>query len=204
MRLAYWFVALLVAAAAPASARAEAPAPDPQAAYEQDAIGVRRLVYPLRDGRMADEQGHVRYDGHWDAFRGPDHHPIDQATFYRVVGREDLLARYQHEARIKKGVTIAGGALLLGGSIFAFIAEMAAPTGGVYACPAQGCYGIQSPQGVSPIWGLAIAGAGLVGLVVGHYLDPTPIDADEADALARDHDHSLRTRLGLTDTAARP
>jgi hypothetical protein len=203
MRLA-WFVALLVATAAPAGARGEeAPSPDRQAAYEQESIGVRRLVYPLRDGRMADEQGHVRYDGHWDAFRGPDHHPIDEATFYRVVGREDLLARYQHQARIKKGVTVAGGALLLSGSIFAFIAEMAARTGGDYTCPAQGCAGVQSSQGVSPVWGVAIAGAGLVSLVVGHFLDPTPIDADEADALARDHDRSLRTHLGLTDTAAR-
>ena len=39
-------------------------------------------------------------------------------------------------------------------------------------------------------------------IVVSHYLDPTPIDADEADRLARDYDQSLRSRLGLTDTAA--
>ena len=54
---------------------------------------------------------------------------------------------------------------------------------------------------MSPSWGLAIAGAGLVGLIVGHYIDPTPINAGEADALARDYDQSLKSRLGISETA---
>jgi hypothetical protein len=56
---------------------------------------------------------------------------------------------------------------------------------------------------VSPGWGLAIAGAGLVGLVVGHYLNPTPINAGEADAIARDYDQLLKSRLGISETALR-
>ncbi len=56
---------------------------------------------------------------------------------------------------------------------------------------------------MSPDWGLAIAAAGVVGLIVGHYIDPTPVNAGEADALARDYDQSLKSRLGISETAAR-
>ena len=145
-------------------------------------------------------------EGKWDAFRGPDHHPIDEEAFFRIVGREDLLFRYQHKAAIKTAVTVAGGALILSGLVFAEIAHLQERNGGYYAdaypCPSPGC----SPSdhsGVSPGWGLAIAGAGVVGLIVGHYLNPTPINAGEADAIARDYDQLLKSRLGISETAAR-
>jgi len=203
MRLA-WFVALIVAAVLPAGARAQSASAGPQAAYERDAVGVRRLVYPLRDGTMADEQGHARYDGRWDAFRGPDHHPIDEGAFYRIVGREDLLARYEHRSRIRIGVAVGSGVLLLGGSILATLTEMMERGAqGVVACASPGCGQLPPSQSISPVWGLTIAGTGLIGLVIAHYINPTPVDADEADRLARDYDESLRDRLGVTETAAR-
>ncbi len=203
MRLASFLVLTAAVAAAPLARAQSAPAPDAQVAYEQEAIGVRSLVYPLRDGRMADEQGRVRYDGRWDAFHGPDHHPIDQAAFYRIVGRDDLLTRYEHRARVKVGVSVGGGVLLLGGTLLATVAQMMRQSQGVVDCASPGCGPVSSSQGISPAWGLAVAGTGLVGLVVAHYLDPTPIGADEADRLARDYDQSLRSRLRLTDTARR-
>jgi hypothetical protein len=208
MRVSSLLALTVVFVGAPSIARAQSAAPpDAEAAYEQEAVGVRHLITPLRDGTTPDREGRALYSGRWDAFLGPDHHPIDQSAFYRIVGCDDLVGSYQHRARVKLGVSVGSGVLLAGGIIFATVAElMNHPVGAQPAtgCPYPGCGELPaSPQPVSPAWGLAIAGTGLVGLIVAHYLDPTPIDADEADRLARDYDRSLRDRLGVTETAAR-
>jgi hypothetical protein len=198
MRLASFFLTLTAVVAVPAAGRAQStPTSDAIAAYEKEAVLVRHLVLPLRDGTTADEQGHVRYTGKWDAFVGIDHHPIDEAAFYRIVGRDDLLHRYQVKARIKTGLALAGGALMLGGAMVAMIAQLERSSGVQVTC--VGC----ARSGPSPLWGLAIAGTGLVTLITSGFLTPSPIDADEADRLASDHDRELRSRLGLTDTAGR-
>ncbi len=51
--------------------------------------------------------------------------------------------------------------------------------------------------------GLAIAGAGMVAILVGHNLDPTPIDTDQADALARSYDASLHASFGISEAVSR-
>jgi hypothetical protein len=194
------------AATPPSPATAPASAA-PANAYEEQAIGVRNLGSANREMAQSGERPEWVYaDRKWDAFRGPDHHPINQEAFYRIVGRQDLLFRYQNQAAIKTAVTVSSGALTLGGLIFAAIAAL--PKGNaVYAsayspCPSPGCPP-SDHSSVSPSWGLAIAGAGLVGLIVGHYLNPTPINAGEADALARDYDQSLKSQLGISETAKR-
>jgi hypothetical protein len=208
MRLASSLIGLSFSAALCASAHAQAPSPAaPASAYDEQAIGVRNLGSANRETPSSGERPEWLYaDRKWDVFRGPDHHPISEEAFYRIVGREDLLFRYQHKAAIKTAVLVSGGALILGGLIFAEIAHLEEQSGGYYAsaypCPSPGC----SPSdhsSVSPRWGLAIAGAGLVGLIVGHYLNPTPVNAGEADALARDYDQLLKSRLGISETASR-
>ncbi|HEY6475143.1 MAG TPA: hypothetical protein VI456_01095 [Polyangia bacterium] len=181
---------------------APGPAPDALGAYEEHALGVRNLRLPGRDLTVAADRQQWMYGPcTWDAFRGPDHHPISEEAFYRIVGGDDLLSRYEHKARIRKGLAIGGGVLLLGGAIFAAIAEVRRSAGfGEPACTGAPCASLPSP-GPSPKWGFAIAGSGLVSLIVSGLIHPTPIDADEADRLARDYDQSLRCRLGLTDTA---
>jgi hypothetical protein len=42
----------------------------------------------------------------------------------------------------------------------------------------------------------------LAAALAGHLLDPSPIDADTAEGLARDYDHGLRARLGISDLAS--
>ena len=208
MRLASHLVGLSFSAALCGSAHAQAPpAPAPASAYDEQAVGVRNLGSANREEPPSGERpGWMYAGGKWDAFRGPDHHPISEEAFYRIVGREDLLFRYQHRAAIKTAVTVSGGALILGGVIFAGIADLLREQNNVYpaasACPSPGCP-LPDHPGVSPRWGLAIAGAGLVGLIVGHYLNPTPVSAGEADALARDYDQLLKSRLGISETAAR-
>jgi hypothetical protein len=208
MRLSSSLVGLSLFAGLCGSAHAQTPSPPaPASAYDEQAVGVRNLGAANRETPPAGERPDWRYaEGKWDAFRGPDHHPISQEAFYRIVGRQDLLFRYQNRAAIKTAVTVSGGALILGGLIFAEIAHFQARSGGYYAsaypCPSPGCSS-SDHSSVSPGWGLAIAAAGLVGLIVGHYLDPTPVNAGEADALARDYDQLLKSRLGISETAAR-
>lgn len=208
MHLASCLIGLSFFTAVCGSAHAQAAPPAASAsAYDEEAVGVRSLGSANRDIPPSGERPNWMYaDGKWDAFRGPDHHPISQEAFYRIVGREDLLFRYQNKAAIKTAVTVSSGALTLGGLIFAAIAGL--PRGNaVYAassaCPSSSACSPSGQSGVSPGWGLAMAGAGLAGLIVGHYIDPTPINAGEADALARDYDHLLKSRLGISETALR-
>lgn len=206
MRLA-WLLTLTAALsfAAPSAAVAQAVQPeDGGAAYERQAIGVRHLIFPRRDGATVDSEGRLAYDGTWDAFAGRDHHPIDEEAFFRIVGRDDLLRRYHREATVKKSLTVGGGALIFGGLLFAAVATELRYGGAqpAIACESTGCPSADS-RAPSPVWGLAMAGAGLVSVIVGHLLDPRPIDAGEADALARDYDQLLKRRLGIAETATR-
>jgi hypothetical protein len=205
MRLALTVAAgLSFSAAICASANAQtASVAAPPGSYDEEAVGVRSLGGSGGELPASGERpGWMYADGKWDAFRGPDHHPISQEAFYRIVGREDLLFRYRHKAAIKTAVTVSGGALILGGLVFAGIADMLEQNEGYYACASPSCPA-SSRSSVSPGWGLAIAGAGLVGLIAGHYLNPTPVNASEADSLARDYDQLLKRRRGISETAAR-
>ena len=198
MRLASFLVSLSFSAAICASARAETPPPSaPASAYEVEAVGVRNLT-PLPTAERS-----ALPDTPWDAFQGRDHHPIDEEAFFRIVGRDDLLRRYHREALVKKSLTIGGGSLVFGGLVFAAITTALRYGGAQPAIACEGSSCTSNHPGPSPVWGLAIAGAGAVSLIVGHLLDPTPIDAEQADALARDYDRSLQSQLGLSETAAR-
>jgi hypothetical protein len=147
------------------------------AARGEEPVGVRTIVPLGRDGITVDHAATVT----WDAFQGRDHHPIDDEAFFRIVGREDLARRYHRAAVVKKSLTVGGGALVAGGLLFSFV-QFWTEHG---AQPATECAsGCSASSRVSPAWGLAIAGTGLLSLLVGHAIDPTPIAAAEANRLA--------------------
>jgi hypothetical protein len=195
MRLASFFVLAAVVMAPPAL-RAQS-IPDAETAYAQQTLGVRHLVYPLRDGTTVDERGQVRYDGRWDAFQGPDHHPIDEASFFRTVGREDLLTRHQRWSAVKRGLGASRWVLVVGGAMAIVIGS--ARGLGQPAATGQD----SSSQRTLKLTGLALIGGGVVSLLLSHFIDPTPVGADEADRLARDYDQSLRRDVGMTDAASK-
>lgn len=199
-----WQVALLMSWGAVVGvagvARAEGGS-DRLAAYQDEAVGVR-IIAPLgRDGSTADRGGTVS----WDAFQGRDHHPIDEETFFRVVGREDLVRRFHHRAVLKKSLMAGGGVAIAGGALYALVTLLSnqGPTV-LPPCPssATSC-GISPSHGPSPAWGLIGVGSGLASVLVGHLLNPSPIGAPEADRLARDHDEQLKAAFGLSDVAGR-
>lgn len=195
---------LTAVAAAPSAAHSQPPTPlDTAGTYEEQAVGVRNLRLSGRDLSAAGDRQQWMYGpGTWDVFRGPDHHPISEEAFYRIVGRNDLLSRYEAKTRVRNGLAIAGGTFVVGGAIFAMIAELRRSSGAQPVCSGPPCASPALP-GPSPKWGLAIAGSGLISLIVSGLIHPSPIDADEADSLARDYNLSLRERLGISETAAR-
>ena len=198
MRIATW-LGLLAGVCGFGAARAEAPA-DRVAADVVDAVGVRTIAPLGRDGRPVDRPAVPA----WDAFQGRDHHPIDEETFFRVVGREDLVRRSQHRAILKKSLIAGGGVALAGGLMYSMVTALegfAQPA--AVACPSPGCAISSQSQGPSPAWGLLGIGAGLASMLVGHFLNPSPIGAAEADQLARDHDQQLKAELGMSDACAR-
>jgi hypothetical protein len=194
--LACWFAA----ASARAEAGSGAGAGTPEDRYQMQALGVRDLTTVRRDGTAGDRQHWLLPDGPWDAFQGADHHPIDDEAFFRIVGREDLLRRYRHKSIVKKSLSYGGGALLAGGLLFA------GAVAGLERNEDQNLHlGGAPPRsaGPTPLWGLAVAGVGLAATIVGQVLDPRPIDADTAEALARDYDRELRASLGVSEMTSR-
>jgi hypothetical protein len=206
MRLASTVLCLVWTVATASRLHAETPpAPVADPGYEQQAVGVRNLTHLARAGSGRD-RADAWADAPWDAFQGHDHHPIDEETFFRIVGRDDLLQRHHRKALVKSSLTYGGGALIVGGLVFAALSALSrAHFGGqaAGACTTPD-FCDPKPSGPSPYWGLGIAATGLVSIFVGHTITPTPIDADEADHLARDYDQSLRTSLGVSETASRP
>ena len=172
----------------PVGARAEPPAQVTGVAESAEAgsIGVRTL------GR------HPSPGSRWDAFQGADHHPIDDETFYRIVGRDDLIRRERQRALAKGTLTLGGWALIGGGSVLCVISGLSADA---QVRRADGTNPSSFP--VLSVAGLAAIATGIASLIVSYNIAPVPIGAGEADALARDHDRALRDRLGISETAAR-
>ncbi len=194
-----WIAAWLCLLVGSGVARAQAPTDghvpvDRLAAYEDSAVGVRTIV-PLGSGDRPATPN-------WDAFQGRDHHPISPDVFLRIVGRDDLARSYHRQDVARKTLMGVGGAAAIGGLFFSGIVMLARAG----AQPAADCVGSGcEPQSAMSAarWGLAAAATGLVALIIGRAWDPTPVGADEAEALARDHDQRLRARLGLSAQAAR-
>ncbi len=189
-----WCAAWLCLLLGAGVARAQTP-DDRIAAYEDQAVGVRAIT-PLGSDQRPARPG-------WDAFQGRDHHPIDPEIFLRIVGRDDLARRYRHEEILKKSLIAVGGTAAVAGLLYALVPYLILSRMGQPAVDCNGGNCSSSQPGISG-WGLATAAAGLVTLLVGHTLNPSPIDAAEADRLARDHNERLQPQLGLSDVAAGP
>ena len=79
MRLASPVVGLsLFFAALCGSGHAQTPSPPvPASTYDEQAVGVRNLGAANRETPPSGQRPDWMYaEGKWDAFRGPDHHPI--------------------------------------------------------------------------------------------------------------------------------
>jgi hypothetical protein len=183
-------------------ARAQAPS-DRIAAYERQWVGVRTIVPLALDGRSVDRAARPA----WDAFQGPDNHPIDQATFFRIVGREDLVRRSEHKLAVKSTLRVTGGVVIAAGltwSALALLAHLEAggPASCTNPCTSTGAW----PGWIDPRLGLGVAAVGLVPYLIGRAIDPTPIDGVtqmDPGIISFPDDHTLRVSFGRDTFRAR-
>lgn len=181
----------LIATAAVAQAQTASEGATPDGTYDAKVVGIRR-VPPLERGGSVPVQSLPSSRFAWDAFEGADHHAIPDEEFFQIVGREDLLSRYRHRRILRKALMYSAWPLIVGGLTFATLE---------YSYRNESDENLGSPRGVSPGWGLGIASAGVISLVVGYLINPKPIPVDEADAAANEYNRSLRLRLGLPEYA---
>jgi hypothetical protein len=108
----------------------------------------------------------------WVPYLGKYHRTLDGASFYQTIERPDLLRAYRRRQ-------IIGWSLVLGG--------VGSIAGGLYL-------GSRGDGGRAET---ILIGAGIVGLIAGHFIDADPIDEVGARYAADEYNKSLKRRLGL-------
>lgn len=98
---------------------------------------------------------HPNAGSRWDAFQGADHHPIDDETFYRIIGRDNLVRAERQRTAVKLTLTIRGWTLIGGGSRLSII--------GGFAGDAQ----IRRPDSMQPSSFPVLSVAGLAAIAAG-------------------------------------
>lgn len=118
-------------------------------------------------------------------FRGVARMPISKESFFRLLVRPDLLGRLEARSSRRRGLLIAGGASL-------GLAVILSIAGGATSINTELGSGLSgTTQGL--LAGAGIAGALGLGLLVGGaVLNPDPVSAAEAQALAEAHNAGLR------------
>jgi hypothetical protein len=145
-----------------------------EARLHDSQLGIRDLGLAQRD---------TAWDGRlWAAYRGEGHQRIDSESFLRLVGRPDL-ARSNHRRTIARTTLLfSGWALLAAGTVVTTSAWTAL------------CCGNETSS--RPLLGanvgIALAAQGLVGVLEGSSIEPQPIDAAEAAALAARYNAAVR------------
>ena len=114
----------------------------------------------------------------WDAYRGRTHVELGLLEFYDAVDRPDLRSRALTHYILQGSFGIAGFGLMLGGGIYEYVHLGREPS-------------------TAPIGGWIVIGAGLACAITAYVLGPRPIPADQALALANQHNARLRLQLGL-------
>jgi hypothetical protein len=170
-----------------------------------DAAAAQRELAELRYQRqairldLAPELGRHR---RWMFQRGELNQDLDPATFYRLVGREDLAWSYtRRHAAMVGGYVLSVATLALAGWLARDLDETPPCDVEVTVDGHGNCTGVRRPAPV-----LVMAGLGVTTLVISTYLAlrPQPIDEAEARSLADAYNRRLRRRLGLPDVAVRP
>jgi hypothetical protein len=168
--------------------------------YEQQYIGFDELVAVNMNSGTVVAQRTVPYEGKFKK-------PLQGDTFYKKVGREDLVRAYQDKMGVKTAVAIVGGAAAVGGGILSVVSLNGLFARGedcdffsydYNACKARN----EQRQDASTAWFLAGLGISTVGLstaVVALAINPHPVTPSEARELADGYNKKLKSDLGLSE-----
>lgn len=135
---------------------------------------------------------HVIYQGRYRK-------QVDEDDFYREVGRNDLAATYRTRRAVRWGLMGAGGAILLGGAVYAF--SSSSSTGECSAKPGdpnfrEVCIDRPSRSMRREVGTAMVVVPLAIGLFAGGvFLNPRPVEPDELRRLADEYNVALRRRL---------
>lgn len=133
------------------------------------------------------------------AYRGSSGVPLSSEEFYLALGREDLANSFSRSNGLRWGL-FAGG---LVGAAAGAAAFSYGNTGRCIRRSATDQYGCLETDGE---WlrtpGLVLMIAGGLAIPIGIFLDPHPIDANEARRLVDQHNARLKVELGLAAAAS--
>jgi len=127
------------------------------------------------------------------AYQGVAKRVLDGEEFYRAVGRDDLAEGYQTRRNTKIGVAIAGGAIAIGGFVYAFNHD--------------DCGDFDSPTWSecedgnlnTTLLGIGVSTAGMAVAGIAFLIPSHPASLSERRQLAIDHNARLRGELHLDE-----
>jgi hypothetical protein len=147
--------------------------------------------------------------------QGKSRRPVEGEEFYRLVGRDDLLARYRENETKRTTVRVVGIAIALGVPLIAFATASRKDCGAEpatydpnFASLSQQYSACTSHNDQAQMTSLVIGGLGVaVGLGIavfgGNSIEVHPIGAGEAQRLGDEYNKRLKEGLGLPDRGPR-
>jgi hypothetical protein len=135
----------------------------------------------------------------WTVFQGKADQQIDALTFYRALGRDDLVSAYHQRRYLMYGGFIAGGVGFAAAALFN-VTDIAnyGPCERQMGSAAELCQMNQRGSLIPTIIALSVA---VTGTAIGTYFyrNPQPLDEDTARSLAAAYNQRLRHVLGLPE-----
>ena len=164
------------AAAPPVAPPAPVSASDAQQHYEERFIGFPEVL------TLAGTPSLIRWV---QPYEGKYQKPLVGDAFYRKIQRPDLVEAYQNKQGTRMALGVMGGGATVGGMVLMFSA----------------LFDSEAHYARIPVGGVVMT-AGLVGMLVGAYLNPHPVEPSEARRLADAYNQKLRGELGLSGERA--
>ncbi len=179
------------------SAPPATPDEDPQEQYALRHIGFDEIV--------AVQAGTWPQVSQWTRpYEGKYKKPLSGDSFYRKVGREDLVQAYGQKMNTKLLLGVVGGGAAAGGLLVATTAPIPKAEDCDFFSPDFDACRQRNDQRhderfAITLTGLGISAAGIGLLTVALLLDPHPVTASEARELADKYNKQLAAELGLSE-----
>jgi hypothetical protein len=132
------------------------------------------------------------------AYQGIERRPLNGASFYTAVGRDDLASRYRSRRNTKIGFIVGGTAVAIGAILYA-ASGLDCEYPDFPSTPAEdAAYERCEDDGMSRLqWGLGISLVGSLASTIALFVPSHPVPVSTRRQLAIEHNEGLRTRLGL-------
>jgi hypothetical protein len=184
----------------------QAPSVGAQAEYDEKFL-------KFDDVTTIDQYGRMKQ---WSMPRqGKSGRTLEGDAFYRALGRDDLVARYQENEKKRTTVLVIGLSIAVAVPVIAFATAGTKNCGSDpsvfdpnFATRSQQHFDCIRSNDQAQLTSFIIAGAGAtvglgIALIGGNAIDLHPVDGNEARRLVEEYNKKLKDRLGLAQAAPR-